>query len=77
VALDAGEQKLFEALRACRSELAKKAGMPPYVIAHDRTLADMAKKRPQTRDALLDVHGMGPHRAEQYGDRFLRVLADA
>jgi ATP-dependent DNA helicase RecQ len=75
--LDANEQKLFEALRACRSELAKKAGMPPYVIAHDRTLADMAKKRPRTRDALLDVHGMGPHRADQYGDRFLRVLAEA
>jgi ATP-dependent DNA helicase RecQ len=74
--LDANEQKLFEALRACRMELAKKAGMPPYVIAHDRTLADMVKKRPRTRDALLDVHGMGPHRAEQYGDRFLRVLGE-
>jgi ATP-dependent DNA helicase RecQ len=48
--------------------------MPAYVIAHDRTLVDMAQKRPRTRDALLDVIGMGPARVEQYGERFLDVL---
>ena len=75
--LDTTEQALFDALRSCRTELAKQAGMPPYVIAHDRTLVDMARKRPRTRDALLDVHGMGPSRAEQYGERFLHVVAES
>lgn len=47
------------------------------MIAHDRTLADMAHKRPRTRDGLLGVHGMGPARVEQYGDQLLEVLTEA
>jgi ATP-dependent DNA helicase RecQ len=75
--LDADAQALFERLRARRAEIAKQDGMPAYVIAHDRTLVDMAQKRPLTRDALLGVHGMGPARIEQYGERFLDVLVGA
>src|SRR3546814_15495961 len=37
---------LFDALRACRRELAQEAGVPPYVIFHDSTLRDMAEQRP-------------------------------
>ncbi len=72
--LPAEAQALFERLRARRAELAKEKGMPAYVVAHDRTLAAMAQLRPMTREALLSVHGMGPARVEQYGDRFLEVL---
>ncbi|HVH42915.1 MAG TPA: HRDC domain-containing protein, partial [Labilithrix sp.] len=75
-ALDGDTQALFERLRARRAEIAKQSGMPAYVVAHDRTLADMAHKRPLTREALLCVHGMGPARVEQYGERFLDVLVD-
>ncbi|MBX3223509.1 MAG: ATP-dependent DNA helicase RecQ [Labilithrix sp.] len=75
--LDAEAQALFERLRALRAEIAKDRGVPPYVVAHDRTLADMAERRPATRDALLAVHGMGPARVEQYGERFLEVVTDA
>jgi ATP-dependent DNA helicase RecQ len=70
---------LFERLRAHRAEVAKKRGVPAYVIAFDRTLAEMATARPRNTDELLMIHGMGPARAEQYGEGFLRVvsLADA
>ena len=68
------EQVLFERLRACRAEIAKESGVPAYVVAHDRTLIEIAKKKPQSRARLLDVHGMGPARVEQYGERLLRVL---
>jgi ATP-dependent DNA helicase RecQ len=77
IQLDSEEQRLFERLRACRAEIAKSSKLPPYVIAHDRTLADMARKRPRDRAALLEVHGMGPSRVEQYGDRLLGALSDA
>jgi ATP-dependent DNA helicase RecQ len=73
--LDADEQVLFDRLRACRAEIAKQGGLPPYVVAHDRTLADMVKKRPRERPDLLGVHGMGPARIEQYGERLLLALA--
>ncbi len=76
VALDADAQPLFEKLRAHRAEVAKSRGVPAYVVALDRTLVEMAKARPRTTDQLLMLHGMGPARAEQYGEGFLRVLAD-
>ena len=67
---------LFERLRAHRAEVARERGVPAYVVAHDRTLAAMATARPRTLSELLSVHGMGPARAEQYGEGFLRVLGE-
>jgi ATP-dependent DNA helicase RecQ len=72
--LDAESQRVFERLRAVRVELARQKGFPPYVIAHDRTLIDMALKRPRSAEALLEVSGMGPSRVDQYGARFLEAL---
>lgn len=74
-ALDAGGRALFERLRAHRASIAKERGVPAYVVALDRTLVEMATARPRTRGELLGVHGMGPSRAEQYGDGFLAVIA--
>lgn len=70
-------QALFERLRAHRAEIARTRGVPAYVIAHDRTLVEMASRRPATQTELLDIAGMGPARAEQYGSGFLQVIADA
>jgi ATP-dependent DNA helicase RecQ len=75
--LEPDEQRLFELLRARRAEIAKQKNVPPYVVAHDRTLFDLARRRPTSRAALLEVHGMGPARVEQYGEWFLSVLAEA
>ena len=74
--LDAAAQPIFDRLRAHRAEIAKSRGVPAYVVALDRTLVEMAQARPRTTDQLLMLHGMGPARAEQYGEGFLRVLAE-
>ena len=51
--------------------------MPAYVIFADRTLIDMAEKRPATLDEMLDVHGVGERKLARYGDAFLETLAQA
>jgi ATP-dependent DNA helicase RecQ len=76
---DAGPQAgaVFEALRAHRLALARASGVPPYVVASDRTLRDLAAVQPRTLDALLSVHGIGPAKAERYGRGFLEVIERA
>jgi len=65
---------LFEKLRALRLTLAKERGIPAYMIFSDRTLQEMAADHPVTREALLQVSGVGEKKMKQYGDAFLRVL---
>jgi len=65
---------IFEALRACRRDLAKEAGMPPYVIFHDSTLRDMARIRPASLRDMALVSGVGERKLEAYGDAFLAVI---
>jgi len=65
---------LFEALRACRRDLAQEAGVPPYVIFHDSTLREMTERMPQTMDALSRISGIGTRKLEAYGEAFLSVL---
>lgn len=77
VVLDAVAGPMFDKLRAHRAEIARKKGVPAYVVALDRTLLEMARARPTNTDQLLMMHGMGPARAEQYGEGFLRVLAQS
>lgn len=70
-ACDAG---LFEALRALRLELAKKQGVPPYVIFHDSTLVEMASKRPDSPEAMRHISGVGEAKLKRYGRAFMRVI---
>jgi ATP-dependent DNA helicase RecQ len=72
--LDAGDQPLFDALKAARQELAKQQRVPAYVIFADRSLLDMVHLKPQTRDQMSLVHGVGKSKLEKYGDVFLRVI---
>ncbi|WP_211295023.1 DNA helicase RecQ [Novosphingobium guangzhouense] len=65
---------LFEALRELRRELAKEAGVPPYVIFHDSTLREMATARPASLDDLGSIGGVGTRKLEAYGDAFLQVI---
>jgi ATP-dependent DNA helicase RecQ len=71
--LDEADLALFEALRAHRLIVARAEAVPPFVVASDRTLRDMARVRPQTESELLSVHGMGPVKAARYGAGFLSV----
>ena len=69
-------QALFEALRGKRLELARAQDLPPYVIFHDRTLAEMAAARPTSLDDLSQISGVGQAKLARYGDDFLAVIAD-
>ena len=67
---------LFEALRACRRDLAAEAKVPPYVIFHDSVLRDMAAARPATLAAMGLISGVGQRKLDTYGAAFLRVIGD-
>ncbi len=75
--LDATGRALFDALRAWRLETARREGVPPYVVASDRALRDVAQLRPRDLDALLACHGIGPRKARRYGEALLEAVARA
>jgi ATP-dependent DNA helicase RecQ len=70
------ESPLFSALRAWRAERAREQGVPAYVIMHDRSLHDLAARRPASRDELLGVPGIGQAKANRYGDELLKILVN-
>ena len=72
--LDAAGQELFEALRHHRLELARAQGVPPYVVASDRCLRDVARLRPKSIDELGLAHGIGPAKLRRYGEGLLEVV---
>ncbi len=65
---------LWEELRHCRAELARTQGVPPYVIFHDATLAEIVTKRPSTRGEFAVIAGVGRSKLERYADLFLEVV---
>ncbi len=75
--LDNDALEVFEALRRYRRERAKEDGVPPYVVASDRTLRDVALLRPRTLDELGLAHGIGPAKLEKYGEGLLGCVAEA
>ena len=67
---------LWEHLRALRRAIAQELEVPAYVIFHDKTLKEMTRARPTTRQALLAVSGVGETKADRYGDRFIAAIID-
>ena len=67
-------RELFEELRKLRAALAGKRKVPPYVVASDRTLREMCIRIPLTKEEMLEVHGMGQKKLEQYGEAFLEKI---
>jgi ATP-dependent DNA helicase RecQ len=61
-------------LKGLRTRLAKEEGVPAYVIFSDRSLIDMAAKRPTTVRAFGEIHGVGQAKLDRYADAFLDVL---
>ncbi len=76
-ALDERAQRVFDALRAHRLALATAGNVPPYVIASDRALRDLARLRPRTPEEMLVAHGIGPAKVERYAEGFLQVIERA
>jgi ATP-dependent DNA helicase RecQ len=65
---------LFEALRAWRRDEAARQHLPPYVIFHDRTLAEIATARPASLAALAAVSGVGEGKLDRYGQAVLETV---
>lgn len=66
---------LREALRVWRSERASRDRVPAYVVFHDSTLDELARRKPATLRAMSAISGIGPTKLERYGDEVLAVLA--
>ena len=73
--LDEAATELFLSLKAWRAAVAREHNLPAYVVFHDATLAEMARSRPATLDALAGISGVGSKKLEAYGVEILRLLA--
>jgi ATP-dependent DNA helicase RecQ len=69
------DQRLFAALRALRSEIARAEQVPAYVVFPDRTLAEFALRRPRTLAAMSAIRGVGPAKLDKYGERFADAIS--
>jgi ATP-dependent DNA helicase RecQ len=72
--MDAAASALYERLRVLRKEIADETGVPAFWVFGDRTLREMARLRPATPSALLNLYGVGPTKLESFGDRFLKAI---
>ena len=70
------DHALFEILRKERKQLADKSKVPPYVIFSDKTLIEMATFFPQSKQSMLDIHGVGAIKHDKYGTVFLDIIQE-
>ncbi len=75
VALGEADRGLFELLRVWRRDEAARQAVPPYVIFHDRTLAEIAGAKPKSAAALARIGGVGQGKLERYGAAVLALVA--
>jgi ATP-dependent DNA helicase RecQ len=75
LALSASDTALLARLKALRTQIAREQRVPPYVVFPDRTLAEIALRRPKTEGAMADIRGVGPTKLERYGARFLEIVS--
>lgn len=68
------EKQLFDYLKETRLLLSRKLRVPAYTVFSDATLRDMAKKEPRDTEDLLEVSGIGDHKAQKYGSVFLETI---
>ena len=73
--LSESEQRLFEALRTLRREIAAELRVPPYIVFGDVTLQALARQRPRSELQMLQVKGVGQKKFDSFGARFLDAIA--
>jgi ATP-dependent DNA helicase RecQ len=64
-------------LRAWRSEIARRRGVPAYVVLHDATIDGIAASRPTTLNELRNIPGIGDKKLEHYGDQLIALVRAA
>jgi superfamily II DNA helicase RecQ len=74
IILNSEEEAIYNTLRQWRSERANQDGLPPYMIAHNDSLMQMAKIGIMNKDELLQIKGFGEKKVEKYGDEILEIL---
>lgn len=74
ISLSEAEEKLFEALRRLRTEIAREEQVPPYIVFSDKTLVSICKIKPGSKSEMLQVSGVGEFKFEKYGERFLACV---
>jgi superfamily II DNA helicase RecQ len=74
-ALDPEDQALLESLKSWRAGRATSEELPPYCVAQNRSLEQIARTRPATADELLNIAGFGPVRVDKYGPEIMSVIA--
>ena len=77
IALTQAEIDLLTALREKRREISRKEEVPAYIVFSDRTLAELALRRPTTLAAMAKVRGVGEMKLERYGEAFLDVIRNS
>jgi ATP-dependent DNA helicase RecQ len=70
------DQELFQLLRRKRAQLAQKQGVPAFVIFGDKSLRDMARIKPITREAFATVYGVGDHKLRVYAEVFVELIRE-
>lgn len=68
------DEALFEVLRSLRAKIARDKSVPAYIVFSDKTLKDMAAKRPQDREAFAGIYGVGEAKLKEYADSFIEAL---
>ncbi|MBG6061050.1 ATP-dependent DNA helicase RecQ [Flavobacterium sp. CG_9.1] len=69
------DEVLMGMLRDLRKKVAKKVGVPPFVVFQDPSLEDMALKYPISQEELINIHGVGEGKAKKYGKEFLELIS--
>jgi len=70
------DEELYEKFRTLRKEIALEHEVPAYVIFGDKTLKELASKLPITKEAMLDINGVGLVKYEKYGETFLNLCKE-
>ena len=69
------DELLMSMLRELRKKVAKKLGVPPFVVFQDPSLEDMALKYPISQAELINIHGVGEGKAKKYGKEFIELIS--
>ena len=73
--LSPAQAALLEKLKALRLGLARERDVPAFVVFHDKSLEDMARRRPQTAAEFAEVHGVGEAKLREFAAPFLAAIA--
>ena len=74
---DSQAEAIIQNLKAWRKRKADDLNVPPYVIFGDKTLLDLAAKKPKSRQDLLNVYGIGRAKAEEFGRSILQIIEES